>query len=72
MARAYAGARRRVAYVVPSSYALHLGDIVRLTDSRISLSDVLALVVELQIDGTGTDGVEFLLISDSLRDPLEA
>ena len=72
MARAYAGARRRVAYVVPSSYALQLGDIVRLTDSRISLSDVLALVVELQIDGTGTDGVEFLLISDSLRDPLEA
>jgi hypothetical protein len=57
MARAYAFPRRTVGYVVPSSYQLYKGQIVRLTDSLVSIADQLAIVAELQIDGTGTDAV---------------
>ena len=69
MARAYAFPRRTVGYVVPSSYQLYKGQIVRLTDSRVSIADQLAIVAELQIDGTGTDAVRLLMIEDPQRDP---
>jgi hypothetical protein len=69
MARAYAFPRRTVGYVVPSSYQLHKGQIVRLTDSLVSIADQLAIVAELQIDGTGTDAVSLLMIEDPQRDP---
>ena len=68
MARAYAFPRRTVGYVVPSSYQLYKGQIVRLTDSRVSIADQLAIVAELQIDGTGTDAVSLLMIEDPQRD----
>ena len=68
MARAYAFPRRTVGYVVPSSYQLYKGQIVRLTDSRGSIADQLAIVAELQIDGTGTDAVSLLMIEDPQRD----
>lgn len=71
LARAYSQPRERVRYVLPSSYGLRVGDIVRLTDSRISLVDRLGLIAEVQVDGTGSDGVEVLLVSDPLRDTLE-
>lgn len=69
MARAYAFPRRTVGYVVPSSYQLYKGQIVRLTDSLVSIADQLAIVAELQIDGTGTDAVRLLMIEDPQRDP---
>ena len=69
MARAYAFPRRTVGYVVPSSYQLHKGQIVRLTDAKVSITDQLAIVAELQIDGTGTDAVSLLMIEDPQRDP---
>jgi hypothetical protein len=69
MARAYAFPRRSVGYVVPSSYQLHKGQIVRLTDAKVSITDQLAIVAELQIDGTGTDAVSLLMIEDPQRDP---
>jgi len=69
MARAYAFPRRTVGYVVPSSYQLHKGQIVRLTDAKVSIADQLAIVAELQIDGTGTDAVSLLMIEDPQRDP---
>jgi hypothetical protein len=68
MARAYAFPRRTVGYVVPSSYQLHKGQIVRLTDAKVSIADQLAIVAELQIDGTGTDAVSLLMIEDPQRD----
>jgi len=68
MARAYAFPRRTVGYVVPSSYQLHKGQIVRLTDAKVSITDQLAIVAELQIDGTGTDAVQLLMIEDPQRD----
>lgn len=68
MARAYAFPRRTVGYLVPSSYQLFKGQIVRLTDSRVSIADQLAIVAELQIDGTGTDAVSLLMIEDPQRD----
>ena len=68
MARAYAFPRRTVGYVVPSSYQLYKGQIVRLTDSLVSIADQLAIVAELQIDGTGTDAVSLLMIEDPQRD----
>jgi len=69
MARAYAFPRRTVGYVVPSSYQLHKGQIIRLTDSLVHIADQLAIVAELQIDGTGTDAVSLLIIEDPQRDP---
>ena len=69
MARAYAFPRRTVGYVVPSSYQLYKGQIVRLTDSLVHIADQLAIVAELQIDGTGTDAVSLLMIEDPQRDP---
>ena len=68
MARAYAFPRRTVGYVVPSSYQLHKGQIVRLTDAKVNITDQLAIVAELQIDGTGTDAVSLLMIEDPQRD----
>ena len=41
---------------------------MRLTDSRVSIADQLAIVAELQIDGTGTDAVSLLMIEDPQRD----
>ena len=69
MARAYAFPRRTVGYVVPASYKLYKGQIVRLTDARVSIADQLAIVAELQIDGSGTDAVSLLMIEDPQRDP---
>lgn len=69
MARAYAFPRRSVGYVVPASYQLYKGQIVRLTDARVSIADQLAIVSELQIDGSGTDAVSLLMIEDPQRDP---
>ena len=69
MARAYAFPRRSVGYVVPASYKLYKGQIVRLTDAKVSITDQLAIVSELQIDGSGTDAVSLLMIEDPQRDP---
>ena len=69
MARAYAFPRRSVGYVVPASYKLYKGQIVRLTDAKVSIADQLAIVSELQIDGSGTDAVSLLMIEDPQRDP---
>lgn len=60
--RAYTQPRRRVSYLVPSGYAVQLGDVVRLRDSRVSL-DRVCLVSEVQRDGSGVDGVELLIVS---------
>ena len=68
MARAYAFPRRSVGYVVPASYKLYKGQIVRLTDAKVSIADQLAIVSELQIDGSGTDAVQLLMIEDPQRD----
>ena len=68
MARAYAVPRRSVGYVVPASYKLYKGQIVRLTDAKVSIADQLAIVSELQIDGSGTDAVQLLMIEDPQRD----
>jgi hypothetical protein len=54
---------------VPASYKLYKGQIVRLTDARVSIADQLAIVAELQIDGSGTDAVSLLMIEDPQRDP---
>jgi len=62
MARAYTGVRRSVSYLVPATYALTRGQVVTLTDSLVSLSAVVCLVSDVQVDGTGIDGVEFLII----------
>ena len=62
MARAYTGVRRSVSYLVPSTYALTRGQVVTLTDSLVSLSAVVCLVSDVQVDGTGIDGVELLMI----------
>ena len=69
MARAYAFPRRTVSYVVPSAYQLHKGQIVALTDSKVTIADQLCIVSDLQIDGTGTDAVTLLMIEDPQRDP---
>ena len=62
MARAYTGVRRSVSYLVPSTYALTRGQVVTLTDSLVSLSAAVCLVSDVQVDGTGIDGVELLMI----------
>lgn len=61
MARAYTVARLTVSYVVPSTYRLTRGQVVTLTDSLVSLSAVLCQVEDVQVDGTGMDGVTFRL-----------
>ncbi|NBV20314.1 hypothetical protein, partial [Janthinobacterium sp.] len=68
MARAYAFPRRTVSYVVPSAYQLHKGQIVTLTDAKVSFAEQLCIVSDLQIDGTGTDAVTLLMIEDPQRD----
>lgn len=70
-ARAYAFPRTRVRYMVPRSYQLRPGQVVSCTDSELSFTARLALVSEVQIDGSNTDGVELLLIADPIRDTLE-
>lgn len=62
MARAYTGPRWRVSYLVPSGYGVRRGDVVTVRDSAVSL-DRVALVTEVQVDGSGIDGVELLLLS---------
>jgi hypothetical protein len=69
MARAYAFPRRTVSYVVPSAYQLSKGQIVTLTDAKVSFTEQLCIVSDLQIDGTGTDAVTLLMIEDPQRDP---
>lgn len=69
MARAYAFPRRSVSYVVPSAYGLYKGQIVTLTDAKVSISAQLCIVSDLQIDGTGIDAVTLLMIEDPQRDP---
>lgn len=68
MARAYTSPSRRVSYLVPAGYRLTEGEIVLLTDSRVHLSAQLCLVSAVQIDGTGVDGVELLIVPDHPRD----
>lgn len=68
MARAYTSPSRRLPYLVPSSYRLDEGQVVLLTDSRIHLVDQLCLVSAVQVDGTGVDGVELLIVPDPARD----
>ena len=68
MARAYAFPRRTVSYVVPSAYKLYKGQIVTLTDAKVSFAEQLCIVSDLQIDGTGTDAVTLLMIEDPQRD----
>jgi hypothetical protein len=68
MARAYAFPRRTVSYVVPSAYKLTKGQIVTLTDSKVTISEQLCIVSDLQIDGTGTDAVTLLMVEDPQRD----
>jgi glutaredoxin len=67
-ARAFTSPRRRVPYLVPRSYGLTKGQIVTLTDSRVAYADRLCLVADVQVDGSGIDGVELLFIPDPLRD----
>lgn len=68
MARAYTSPTRRIPYLVPRSYGLAKGQIVTLTDARVSYASRLCLVSDVQIDGSGIDGVELLFIADPLRD----
>lgn len=68
MARAYTSATVRIPYLVPSSYGLERGQVVLLTDSRMSYAAQVCLVSDVQIDGTGVDGVEFLIVPDYARD----
>lgn len=70
MARAYTSPSRRVGYLVPSEYRLHEGQIAMLTDSRVSYADRLCLVEQVEVDGTGMDGVRLLFVADLLRDLL--
>jgi len=60
-ARAYTSPRLSVSYLVPSTYGLQRGQVVRLTDSLVSLDGVICQVENVQIDGTGIDGVTFRL-----------
>lgn len=68
MARAFTSPPKRIPYLVPSGYRLQLGQVVLLTDSRIHLAEQLCLVSAVQIDGTGVDGVELLIVPDPARD----
>jgi len=68
MARAYTSPPKRVPYLVPSGYRLQRGQVVLLTDSRVHVARQLCLVSDVQIDGTGIDGVEFLIVPDFPRD----
>jgi len=70
MARAYTSPSRRVGYLVPSEYRLYEGQIALLTDSRVSYADRLCLVEQVEVDGTGMDGVRLLFVADLLRDLL--
>jgi len=70
MARAYTSPSRRVPYLVPSEYRLFEGQIALLTDSRVSYSARICLVEKVDVDGTGIDGVQLLLVADLLRDLL--
>ena len=67
-ARAYTSPQKRIPYLVPSGYRLTRGQVVLLTDSRIHVSAQLCIVSDVQIDGTGVDGVEFLIVPDFPRD----
>jgi len=60
-ARAYTSPRLSVSYLVPSTYGLQRGQVVRLTDSLVSLDGVICQVENVQVDGTGIDGVTFRL-----------
>lgn len=62
--RAYTQPIRRVAYLVPRHYRLARGQLVTITDSLIHLVDVLAIVASVQIDGSGIDGVELMIVAD--------
>lgn len=68
MARAFTSSPKRIPYLVPSGYRLTRGRVVLLTDSRIHLAAQLCLVSAVQIDGTGVDGVELLIVPDPARD----
>lgn len=70
--RAFGQPRMRATYTVPRSYGLELGQVVSLTDPRLSLYSRVALVEQIEIDSTGLDGVRLLFISDPLRDTVGA
>lgn len=71
-ARAYALARRTVDYIVSGSEYddVERGDVVLLTDTEIGIVDQLAIVREVQVDGSGAYGVSLLIIEDPARDNL--
>lgn len=63
-ALAYALAVRTVDYEVPEGQYLHLerGHVVTITDAEVSLDAVVALVREVQVDGSGTMGIRLQLL----------
>lgn len=62
MARAYTGPRVRVSYLVPDSYRVQRGAVIVIRDSLVSI-DRVALVTDVQVDGSGVDGVELLMVA---------
>ncbi|MBM4368998.1 MAG: hypothetical protein FJ102_22470 [Deltaproteobacteria bacterium] len=72
MARAHALPRRRVQYQASTEWLwLERGDVVKITDAELHLDAQLALVEEVQADGSDTIGLGLLLLEQLDRDNLE-